>query len=145
MDSPRGRIYLMKELLDGAPVTRRTQLHLDRCLSCRGCETTCPDIDATCGIRPRTGPQRVVAQVPEHLVQVRGIELHVDSTDVAILSMRKGRIKLQGLFVLGINPDSQSVTSGALPRESRRTAAALPMMAGSNTVLFDVRGGGRRR
>ncbi len=42
LDSPRGRIYLMKELLEGAPVTRRTQLHLDRCLSCRNCETTCP-------------------------------------------------------------------------------------------------------
>ena len=42
LDSPRGRIYLMKQLLEGAPVTRRTQLHLDRCLSCRSCETTCP-------------------------------------------------------------------------------------------------------
>ena len=42
LDSPRGRIYLMKQVLEGAPVTRRTQLHLDRCLSCRSCETTCP-------------------------------------------------------------------------------------------------------
>jgi len=42
LDSPRGRIYLMKQLLEGAPVTRSTQLHLDRCLSCRSCETTCP-------------------------------------------------------------------------------------------------------
>ena len=42
LDSPRGRIYLMKEMLEGAPVTRRTQLHLDRCLTCRACETTCP-------------------------------------------------------------------------------------------------------
>jgi glycolate oxidase iron-sulfur subunit len=42
LDGPRGRIYLMKQVLEGAPVTRRTQLHLDRCLSCRSCETTCP-------------------------------------------------------------------------------------------------------
>ncbi|MDO9071663.1 MAG: glycolate oxidase subunit GlcF [Rubrivivax sp.] len=42
LDSPRGRIYLMKQVLEGAPVTRRTQLHLDRCLTCRNCETTCP-------------------------------------------------------------------------------------------------------
>lgn len=42
LDSPRGRIYLMKQLLEGAPVTARTQLHLDRCLTCRACETACP-------------------------------------------------------------------------------------------------------
>ena len=42
LDSPRGRIYLMKQVLEGAPVTERTQLHLDRCLTCRACETTCP-------------------------------------------------------------------------------------------------------
>ncbi len=42
LDSPRGRIYLMKQMLEGSPVTERTQLHLDRCLTCRSCETTCP-------------------------------------------------------------------------------------------------------
>jgi glycolate oxidase iron-sulfur subunit len=42
LDSPRGRIYLMKQMLEGEPVTARTQLHLDRCLTCRACETTCP-------------------------------------------------------------------------------------------------------
>jgi glycolate dehydrogenase iron-sulfur subunit len=42
LDSPRGRIYLMKQMLEGAPVTTDTQLHLDRCLTCRSCETTCP-------------------------------------------------------------------------------------------------------
>lgn len=42
LDSPRGRIYLMKELLEGNAVTQKTQLHLDRCLTCRACETTCP-------------------------------------------------------------------------------------------------------
>src|ERR1700723_312593 len=42
LDGPRGRIYLMKQMFEGAPVTRSTQLHLDRCLTCRACETTCP-------------------------------------------------------------------------------------------------------
>ncbi len=42
LDSPRGRIYLIKELLEGNPVSHKTQLHLDRCLTCRSCETTCP-------------------------------------------------------------------------------------------------------
>jgi len=42
LDSPRGRIYLMKEVLEGNAVTAKTQMHLDRCLTCRACETTCP-------------------------------------------------------------------------------------------------------
>jgi glycolate oxidase iron-sulfur subunit len=42
LDSPRGRIYLIKQVLEGGPVTRNTQQHLDRCLTCRNCETTCP-------------------------------------------------------------------------------------------------------
>ncbi len=42
LDGPRGRIYLIKEMLEGNPVTQKTQLHLDRCLTCRSCETTCP-------------------------------------------------------------------------------------------------------
>jgi glycolate oxidase iron-sulfur subunit len=42
LDGPRGRIYLMKQVLEGAEVTRSTQLHLDRCLTCRNCESTCP-------------------------------------------------------------------------------------------------------
>ncbi len=42
LDGPRGRIYLIKQVLEGQPVTQKTQLHLDRCLTCRACETTCP-------------------------------------------------------------------------------------------------------
>ncbi|HSN42343.1 MAG TPA: glycolate oxidase subunit GlcF, partial [Burkholderiales bacterium] len=42
LDGPRGRIYLIKQVLEGEPVTAKTQLHLDRCLTCRACETTCP-------------------------------------------------------------------------------------------------------
>jgi glycolate oxidase iron-sulfur subunit len=42
LDGPRGRIYLIKQVLEGHAPTRATQLHLDRCLTCRNCETTCP-------------------------------------------------------------------------------------------------------
>ncbi len=42
LDGPRGRIYLMKQVLEGAEPTRATQAHLDRCLTCRNCESTCP-------------------------------------------------------------------------------------------------------
>lgn len=42
LDGPRGRIYLMKQVLEGEAPTRKTQLHLDRCLTCRNCESTCP-------------------------------------------------------------------------------------------------------
>ena len=42
LDGPRGRIYLIKQVLEGDAPTRSTQVHLDRCLTCRNCETTCP-------------------------------------------------------------------------------------------------------
>ena len=42
LDGPRGRIYLMKQVLEGQEPTRKTQLHLDRCTTCRSCESTCP-------------------------------------------------------------------------------------------------------
>ena len=42
LDGPRGRIYLIKQVLEGETPTRDTQLHLDRCLTCRNCESTCP-------------------------------------------------------------------------------------------------------
>jgi glycolate oxidase iron-sulfur subunit len=42
LDGPRGRIYLIKQVLEGEPATAKTQQHLDRCLTCRNCESTCP-------------------------------------------------------------------------------------------------------
>jgi succinate dehydrogenase/fumarate reductase-like Fe-S protein len=42
LDGPRGRIYQIKLVLEGQTPTRVTQRHLDRCLTCRACETTCP-------------------------------------------------------------------------------------------------------
>ena len=42
LDGPRGRIYQIKQMLEGHEPSRSTQLHLDRCLTCMNCETTCP-------------------------------------------------------------------------------------------------------
>lgn len=42
LDGPRGRIYQIKQMLEGFPVTKDTLMHLDRCLTCRACESTCP-------------------------------------------------------------------------------------------------------
>ncbi len=71
LDGPRGRIYLMKQVFEGAPASAVTRQHLDRCLGCRGCETTCPSgvgyselLDlgraAVAAVAPRPWPQRVV-------------------------------------------------------------------------------------
>jgi glycolate oxidase iron-sulfur subunit len=66
LDSPRGRIYLMKQMLEGAPVTERTQLHLDRCLTCRACETTCPS-GVEYGHLVDIGRELVTQKVPRSL------------------------------------------------------------------------------
>ena len=72
LDGPRGRIYLMKQLLEGAPVTRKTQLHLDRCLTCRNCETTYPSgvrYGALLDIGRKIVEQRVERPARERIVR----------------------------------------------------------------------------
>jgi glycolate oxidase iron-sulfur subunit len=66
LDGPRGRIYLIKQVLEGGPVTRKTQQHLDRCLTCRNCETTCPS-GVQYGQLVEIGRGIVEAQVPRPL------------------------------------------------------------------------------
>ncbi len=67
-DGPRGRIYLMKQVLEGAAVSARTQLHLDRCLTCRSCETTCPS-GVKYGVLVDIGRKVVAARVGRPLGQ----------------------------------------------------------------------------
>ena len=71
LDGPRGRIYLMKQVLEGATPTRATQLHLDRCLTCRNCETTCPS-GVQYGQLVEIGRKLVDAQVERPLAE-RGL------------------------------------------------------------------------
>ena len=63
LDGPRGRIYLIKQVLEGETPTRATQLHLDRCLTCRNCESTCPS-GVQYGHLVDIGRKLVDAQVP---------------------------------------------------------------------------------
>ncbi|MFL6966104.1 glycolate oxidase subunit GlcF [Pseudomonas alvandae] len=84
LDGPRGRIYLIKQVLEGNEVTRATQEHLDRCLSCRNCETTCPSgvdyhnlldigravVDASV---PRSHGQRLLREGLRSVVPNRGL------------------------------------------------------------------------
>ncbi|KAF0191269.1 MAG: hypothetical protein FD165_2039 [Gammaproteobacteria bacterium] len=63
LDGPRGRIYQIKQLVEGAPATERIRLHLDRCLTCRNCETTCPS-GVQYGNLLDIGRDIVEAQVP---------------------------------------------------------------------------------
>jgi glycolate oxidase iron-sulfur subunit len=68
LDGPRGRIYLMKEVLEGGKPTRKTQAHLDRCLTCRSCESTCPS-GVDYGHLVDIGRKLVDAKVPRPLGQ----------------------------------------------------------------------------
>lgn len=124
LDGPRGRIYLIKQVLEGKPATEKTRTHLDRCLTCRSCETTCPS-----GVRYARlldiGREVVEAQVPRTI----GERLHR-------AALRKG-IANGGLFDLALKtgqmvapmlPDSvrsripggQTQTSWAPLRHERR-------------------------
>ncbi|MBU0588023.1 MAG: glycolate oxidase subunit GlcF [Gammaproteobacteria bacterium] len=66
LDGPRGRIYLMKQVLEGVTPTRKTQQHLDRCLTCRNCESTCPS-GVDYGHLVDIGRKLVDAKVPRPL------------------------------------------------------------------------------
>ena len=68
LDGPRGRIYLIKQVLEGNEISSKTQSHLDRCLTCRSCETTCPS-GVRYGRLVEIGREIVDQQVPRNLLQ----------------------------------------------------------------------------
>lgn len=68
LDSPRGRIYLIKQVLEGNLATEKTRSHLDRCLTCRSCETTCPS-GVRYGRLVDIGREIVEQQVPRSIIE----------------------------------------------------------------------------
>jgi glycolate oxidase iron-sulfur subunit len=92
LDGPRGRIYLIKEMLEGAEPSRATQVHLDRCLTCRACETTCPS-----GVRYG----RLLDIGRHHIEQVVPRTLRERLIRRALLTMVPHRKRFAALLKLG--------------------------------------------
>ena len=118
LDSPRGRIYLIKRALEGAPVTDKTRLHLDRCLTCRACETTCP-----------SGVQygRLV-DIGRAVVEQRTQRGPWDRIKRAVLSFGVPRRRLFGAALrlgqlLGQAPRTRPAAAWPAPRHARRMLA----------------------
>jgi glycolate oxidase iron-sulfur subunit len=110
LDGPRGRIYLIKQVLEGYAVTAKTQLHLDRCLTCRSCETTCPS-GVQYGQLVDIGRKVVedrVGRSPLERVMRRGI---------ATLFPRSGVFNVMTRAGMAMRPLVPSALAGKLPRE----------------------------
>ena len=126
LDGPRGRIYLIKQVLEGATPTRQTQLHLDRCLTCRNCETTCPS-GVQYGHLVDIGRELVDAQVPRPPAEARTRRLLKDGLSSPLF----GPALRLGQAVRGWLP-------GALRDKvpERRAPGAWPRRAHARRVLL---------
>ena len=101
-DSPRGRIYLIKQVVEGHEPTESTRLHLDRCLTCRNCETTCPS-GVEYGHLVDVGRSLVEERVPR-----KGRELWLRKLILAVLPYpnRIGPLVRLGQLVRPLMPSS---------------------------------------
>lgn len=124
LDSPRGRIYLIKQMLEGQTVSQETLSHLDRCLTCRACETTCPsgvEYVQLLEIGKHEASKRIRRPVKQRLLRKLLLTFLPDSKRFAYL------IKLASFFkpVLPKNikkqlPVSQTVKQPTLPEQKRK-------------------------
>ena len=116
LDGPRGRIYLMKQVLEGATPTRATQLHLDRCLTCRNCESTCPS-GVQYGHLVEIGRKLVDAQVERPLAE-RGLRWLLKE---GLTSPLFGPAMAMGKLVRPLLPAAlQDKVPGAAPARAHR-------------------------
>jgi glycolate oxidase iron-sulfur subunit len=124
LDGPRGRIYLIKQMLEGNPVTPATQQHLDRCLTCRACETTCPS-GVQYGRLADIGRAHAEAHVP------RGKRARL--VRLALVKLLPRRELVAALVALG------RVARPLLPQRLRRmlppSSAALPATVSGKAVI----------
>jgi len=108
LDGPRGRIYLIKQALEGAPVTPKTRLHLDRCLTCRACESTCPS-----GVRYGR-----LADIGRRFVEARTTRSAWDGARRAALAFALPRRRLFGAALKAgqlVRPLLPAALRGAVP------------------------------
>ena len=115
LDSPRGRIYLMKRALEGAPVTEKTRLHLDRCLTCRACETTCPS-----GVRygrlvdiGRAYVEKQTRRTPRDRLYRALLSFGVPRPGLFGMALRLGRL-------FGLQPKTRPAGAWPVARHARR-------------------------
>ena len=124
LDGPRGRIYLIKQMLEGDSVTRKTQTHLDRCLTCRNCETTCPS-----GVQygrlldiGRAIVERKVGRTPAEAAQRWGLRRALLSGSLFTAAVSSARL-LKGLLPRELGdriPGSEHAGAWPAPRHARR-------------------------
>jgi len=124
LDSPRGRIYLIKQVLEGHGVSAKTQMHLDRCLHCLACETTCPS-GVRYGRLVDIGREVVDIQVPRPLsvrVLRRALRYVLPKPHRFALLLGIGR-RLQFLLPVGLQqkmPARQAPQDWPEPRHARK-------------------------
>ena len=130
LDSPRGRIYLIKQLLEGQEVTATTRTHLDRCLTCRACETTCPS-GVTYGRLLDVGRELVEQRAPRPVSE----RLFRRLLRFALADRDRFRTLARlGTAVRGLVPER---LRGGLPERAPRDLPAAPEVARpERTVLL---------
>ena len=127
LDGPRGRIYLIKQTLEGEAVSARTRVHLDRCLTCRACETTCPsgvrygrlvDIgrDVVEARAPRAWPERLMRRV------LREVLAHARRFSALLALARLVKPLLPGALARKV-PPRRDPGAWPAPRHARRVLA----------------------
>lgn len=130
-DSPRGRIYLMKQVLEGVEPTQATQEHLDRCLTCRNCETTCPS-GVEYGALVDIGRNLVDQKVQRPLSQrfTRTLLRRALNSSLFGPAMKLGRLVRPVLPQVLKNKIPQARAVGALPANSARHPRQVLMLVG---------------
>jgi glycolate oxidase iron-sulfur subunit len=128
LDGPRGRIYLMKQVLEGGEVTRSTQQHLDRCLTCLNCQTTCPS-GVEYGHLVDIGRKIVDARVERPATErtVRWLLKEGLTSPLFAPAMRVGQ---------AVRPLLPAVLSDKLPRRTGKRATSGPTRAHRRKVLM---------
>jgi len=125
LDGPRGRIYLIKRALEGAEVTDKTRLHLDRCLTCRACETTCPS-----GVRygrladiGRAVVEARTTRPPWDRLKRRALGFVVPRTAIFTFLLRIGQFFSPLLPFAGKIPSTSKAGAWPAPRHARKMLA----------------------